>query len=38
MKQSTIHDYWKNHSFDWIEFVGKVMSLFLSYNTEFTVM
>ena len=22
-----IHDYWKNHSFDYMDFVGKVMSL-----------
>ena len=24
---TSIHDYWKNHSFDWWTFVGKVMSL-----------
>ena len=24
---TSIHDYWKNHSFDWVNFVGKVMSL-----------
>ena len=23
----SIHDYWKNHSFDWMDFVDKVMSL-----------
>ena len=23
---TSIHDYWKNHSFDWMTFVGKVMS------------
>ena len=26
-----IHDYWKNHSFDYMDFVGKLMSLF--FNT-----
>ena len=25
-----IHDYWKNHNFDWTDFVGKVMSLFFN--------
>ena len=24
---TSIHDYWKKHSFDWTDFVGKVMSL-----------
>ena len=24
---TSIHDYWKNHSFDWMTFAGKVMSL-----------
>ena len=24
---TSIHDYWKNHSFDYTDFVGKVMSL-----------
>ena len=24
---TSVHDYWKNHSFDSIDFVGKVMSL-----------
>ena len=23
---TSIHDYWKNHDFDWMNFVGKVMS------------
>ena len=27
---TSIHDYWKNHSFDWMELVGKVMSLLLN--------
>ena len=26
-----IHDYWKNHNFDYMDFVGKVMSLL--FNT-----
>ena len=28
-----MHDYWKNHSFDYMDFVGKVMSLL--FNTLF---
>ena len=24
---TSIHDYWKSHSFDYVDFVGKVMSL-----------
>jgi len=28
---TSIHDYWKNHSFDYMAFVGKVMSLL--FNT-----
>ena len=28
---TSIHDYWKNHSFDYTDFVGKVMSLL--FNT-----
>ena len=24
---TSVHDYWKNHSFDYTDFVGKVMSL-----------
>ena len=27
---TSIHDYWKNHSFDYFAFVGKVMSLLLN--------
>ena len=26
---TSIHDYWKSHSFDYMEFVGKVMCLLL---------
>ena len=29
---TSIHDYWKNHSFDYMDFGGKVMSLF--FNTH----
>ena len=28
---TSVHDYWKNHSFDYVDFVGKVMSLL--FNT-----
>ena len=24
---TSVHDYWKSHSFDYVDFVGKVMSL-----------
>ena len=27
---TSIHDYWKNHSFDYMDFVGKIMSLLFS--------
>ena len=27
---TSIHDYWKNHSFDYRDFVSKVMSLFFN--------
>ena len=27
---TSIHNYWKNHSFDWMDFVGKVMSLLIN--------
>ena len=27
---TSVHDYWKNHSFDYTDFVGKVMSLLFS--------
>ena len=27
---TSIHDYWKNHSFDWMDLAGKVMSLLLN--------
>ena len=28
---TSVHDYWKNHSFDYMDFIGKVMSLL--FNT-----
>ena len=28
---TSVHDYWRNHSFDYMDFVGKVMSLL--FNT-----
>ena len=27
---TSVHDYWKNHSFEYIDFVGNVMSLFFN--------
>ena len=27
---TSIHDYWKNHSFDYTDFAGKMMSMFLT--------
>ena len=33
---TSVHDYWKNYSFDYTDFVGKVMSLLL--NTLSTIM
>ena len=33
MTLTSIHDYWKNHSFDCTDIVSKVMSL--SFNTPF---
>ena len=27
---TSIYDYWKNHNFDWTDFVGKIMSLFFN--------
>ena len=34
---TSIHDYWKNHSFDYRTFVGKVMSLFFSTLSRFVI-
>ena len=33
----SIHDCWKNHSFDYIDFVGKVMFLFFNTLTRFVI-
>ena len=30
MPSPFIHDYWKNHGFDYLTFVGKIMSLLLN--------
>ena len=32
-----MHDYWKNHRFDYITFVGKVMSLLFKMLTRFII-
>ena len=32
---TSIHDYWKNHSFDYRTFVGKVMSLLFNTLSRF---
>ena len=34
---TSTHDYWKNHSFDYIAFVGKVMSLFFNMLSRFAI-
>ena len=31
----SIHDYWKNHSFDYTDFVGKMMSLLFNMLSRF---
>ena len=32
-----IHDYWKNHSFDYMDLVGKVMSLLFNILSRFVI-
>ena len=32
---TSIHDYWKNHSFDYTDFVGKVTSLLFNTLSRF---
>jgi len=32
---TSMHDYWKNHSFDYTDFVGKVMSLLFNMLSRF---
>ena len=34
---TSIHDYWKNHSFDYTDFVGKVMSLLFKMLSSFAI-
>ena len=34
---TSIHDYWKNHSFDYFAFVGKVMSLLSNILSRFVI-
>ena len=34
---TSIHDYWKNHSFDYMDFVGKVMSLLFNTLSKFVI-
>ena len=34
---TSIHDYWKNHSFDYTDFVGKVMSLLFNMLSRFVI-
>ena len=34
---TSIYDYWKNHSFDYTDFVGKVMSLLFNTLSKFVI-
>ena len=34
---TSVHDYWKNHSFDYTEFVGRVMSLLFNILSRFLI-
>ena len=34
---TSIHDYWKNHSFDYMDFVSKVMSLHFNMLSRFVI-
>ena len=34
---TSIHDYWKNHNFDYMDLVGKVMSLHFSTQYRFVI-
>jgi len=34
---ASVHDYWKNHSFDYTDFVGKVMSLLFNTLSRFVI-
>ena len=33
----SVHDYWKNHSFDYMDFFGKVMSLLFNTLSRFVI-
>ena len=37
ISSSVLHDYWKNHSFDYVDFVGKVMSLLFNMLSRFVI-
>ena len=32
---TSVHDYWKNHSFDYMDFIGKVIALFFNMMSRF---
>ena len=34
---TSIHDHWKNHSFDYMDFVGKVMSLLFNMQSRLVI-
>ena len=34
---TSVHDYWKNHSFDYMDFVGKMMSLLFNMLSRFVI-
>ena len=34
---TSVHDYWRNHSFDYMDFVGKVMSLLFNTLSRFVI-
>ena len=36
-KSHSVHDYWKNHSFDYTDFVSKVMSLLFNMLSRFVI-
>ena len=34
---TSVHDYWRNHSFDYVDFVSKVMSLLFNILSRFVI-
>ena len=34
---TSVHDYWKNHSFDYIDFLGKMMPLLFDTLSRFVI-